>query len=503
MIRILSVENMRKSDAYTIENFTSGKELMMRAGKGVFAESEKRIGWKAPVAIVCGSGNNGGDGYVIAGLLHDEGIDCTLFLLSNKFSEDGKYYYDQAVQKGIQTVFLEEAVDIDFSGFNTIADCILGTGSFGELRGLAKAVVEKINESEAAVVGVDMNTGLGGNNGIGTTCVKSDLTVAIGDFKPGHFLNMAKDQIKEKVSCDIGIEPIDRPYFLIEEDDIKGLFRKRKNFANKGDYGYIALVGGSVPYSGAIRLADMANTAMCTGAGVVKLAVPESICAVTMPHILESTLYPLAEKDGYILFDSAQIDGLIKNVKTVAFGMGIGNTEETQKTLEYILEKYEGILVVDADGLNALAKVDQDTRKAFVGKLVVTPHLKEFSGLTKKTIDEILQNPIVYAEEYAKEENCIVLLKGPTTIITDGETTYLTDRGCGGMATAGSGDVLSGIMAAVCGYSGNENLLLAVVAAAYINGAAGEKAQEHFGSISMTAKDTASFIKEVVMELEE
>lgn len=493
MIKVLSVENMRKSDAYTIENYVSSKELMYKAGEGVF----KSVKWQGRVAIVCGSGNNAGDGYVVANLLHEHNIPCTIFLIKEKFSEDGKFYFDKCVEAGINVELCNE--ETTFENYDMIVDCILGTGFRGDVRGLAGVIIQSINKSSAYVVSVDINSGLNGDSGMSSLCVESDLTVSIGDYKTGHFLNMAKDVIKDKVNCDIGIKPVDEPYYLVEKDDLKEIFKERKNYSNKGSYGYIALIGGCKKYSGAIRLAYMANAAMRSGVGVVKVGLPDSICSDVTSHILESTLYPLKDKNGEIIFNKKEIDGLIKGVKLVAIGMGIGLSDETYKVLEYILENYDGKLVIDADGLTMLSKMDEKIFEKTKCKLILTPHIKEFSRLTGLSINEILENPLKIAMEYAKEKGVVLLLKGPSTIITDGKKTYITDRGCAGMATAGSGDVLSGIISAICAY--NDDLLLSTAGAAYINGKAGELAQEETNAVSMIASDTVNNISRIISEI--
>ena len=514
MQRILSVENMRKSDAYTIAGGISGTELMMRAGRAVY----EAVDWKPPVAVVCGSGNNAGDGYVIAALLHDNGIRCDIIPAGDRFSEDGQYYFDKCAEKGIPVIRWEEALlktDTDKqkerAGYSTIVDCIYGTGFHGELEEKTAGIIEAINKSGAYTVSVDINSGLNGDSGMAgdNGCVVSDLTVSIGSYKPGHFLNMGKDVMKRKINCDIGIEPVDPPFFLTEKKDFARLFTPRKEFSNKGDYGYIALIGGSKRYSGAVRLAYMANASMRAGAGVVKVAVPDSLSAVVASNILESTLFPLSDDNGEIVFKEGEFEELIKNVRTVAFGMGAGVSDETGKALKYLLEKFTGTLVIDADGLTLLSRMGEEVTANTSAKLVLTPHMKEFSRLTGKTVAQILASPVETAREFAAERRVILLLKGPSTIITDGNTLYITDSGCSGMATAGSGDVLSGILAAVCAYlpgkpdaDGKEITLVSVVAAgAYINGRAGELACQKTNPVSMTAGDTVSCIAGAVSEL--
>lgn len=568
MTDILSVDNMRRSDAATIKGGISGRELMARAGKAIY-ESVK---WKPPVAIVCGVGNNAGDGYVLARLLKDDGIECSLILLEDRFSEDGKYYFDKClndsstsernVQGNIKVMRLEEVENL--SSYGTIVDCIFGTGFRGDVRGKAKLAIDMINTSGAYVVSVDINSGLNGDSGMcailcsadeskdslkstwnklaheketvraggsaasGTegACVRSDITVSIGSFKPGHFLNMAKDVMKSRVNCDIGIRPVEKPYGLVCAEDLAEYFCDRKNFSNKGTYGYTAIIGGSKKYSGAVRLAsmansavmncaenlqkdmeagsvkllaEMANAAMRSGAGVVKVGLPDSLYHDLVPLILESTVFPLSDRDGELIFNKEEIDSLISNVRTVAFGMGIGLSAETGKCLEYLLEAFSGTLIVDADGLNLLSKMDRERIRRSKCRLVLTPHLKEFERLTGLKKEEILARPVSSAETYALDTGAVVLLKGPSTIVTDGVRTYIVEAGCSGMATAGSGDVLSGILSAVCGYIGD--LPLAVAAGAYINGKAGEAAQRKSNSISMTAGDTVSCIAEVITGL--
>ncbi|MCR5301895.1 MAG: NAD(P)H-hydrate dehydratase [Lachnospiraceae bacterium] len=520
---------MRKSDAAAIAAGKPGRVLMKRAAQGVF----DAVKWKSPVAIVFGGGNNAGDGYALALLLHESGTKCSLIRTSGKFSEDGKYYYDLCVSSaerasGIEFLeWYEGGSDIDLSGYGTIVDCLLGTGFKGEVRSHLSHVIECINSSEAFVVSVDINSGLNGDTGLADTCVRSDLTVSVGGFKPGHFLNTAKDVIASKINVDIGISPVDPPYKLIEEPDVREILGTRANHSNKGTYGYTALIGGCTRYSGAIRLAYLANAAMRSGAGVVKVALPSALVRDVAPHILESTMFPLSYmiksyptgsyspltdkrtetygadecEDLEVAYVKEQIDELISNVRTVAFGMGIGTGEGAQKILIHLLTKYSGTLIIDADGLSILAKLDRSMVRNSTCNTILTPHLKEFSRLTKLEISEINNDPIGHAKDYAKDTNCVVLLKGPSTIVTDGTDVLLTDRGCPGMATAGSGDVLSGVMSAVCGAKSvaeekNNKILMirSVAATAFINGAAGELAEKKYGSISMIASDTISML---------
>lgn len=273
-------------------------------------------------------------------------------------------------------------------------------------------------------------------------------------------------------------------------NDCKMCITERRGECNKGDFGYVALIGGSLRYCGAAKLANIAACAMRGGAGVVKLAVPESVAHAVLPYLLESTLFPLADDGGKIAFDPKQIEELTANVQTVAFGMGVGMCKGAADTLNYLLRRFDKTLIVDADGLNCLAQTGVDALLDRKPKVILTPHVKEFSRLCGHTVADIKTNGIALAEQFAERYGVIVLLKGATTAVTDGSTTILVQRGCAGMATAGSGDVLNGILAAVCAYN-SDRLLEATATAAYVNGLAGELAERETNSVSMLSGDTA------------
>lgn len=195
----VSVKYMRDCDAYTIRNLVPSKELMRRAGEGIFRAAD----WKAPVAIICGKGNNAGDGFVAASCMKDAGIDCEIILLSDDFSEDGKYYYDQAVAKGVPVKRYEAGMKL--TAYKSILDCLFGTGFSGSPREAYAQVIREINESGAYVVSADINSGMNGDSGKGQLYVLSDLTVSIGMYKYGHFKGDAYRAMKKRVNVDIGI----------------------------------------------------------------------------------------------------------------------------------------------------------------------------------------------------------------------------------------------------------------------------------------------------------
>ena len=206
--RVLSVKEMRDADAYTIKNFVDSKELMYRAGEAIFYVGDWNIGDR--VLIVAGSGNNAGDGYVVADLLNIEGIEVEILLIKDKFSEDGKYYFNRCLQKDIKYTVLDENADYNtlrgkFDSYDYVLDCIYGTGFTGEVREPVYSLIKALNDSKASIVSADINSGMNGDTGESNICVDSDITVSIGFLKKGLVSEEGKKHIGKLVNMDIGI----------------------------------------------------------------------------------------------------------------------------------------------------------------------------------------------------------------------------------------------------------------------------------------------------------
>ena len=215
MKNVITVKNMRESDEFTINTSVSSRELMRRAAQGVCDS----VSWYGRIAIVCGSGNNGGDGYALGEILADKGFSPVVLRTSEKFSDDGLYYYRQCVKKGVGDLLCDEFTD--FSEYDIIVDCILGTGFSGTLREDMIGLIEQINRSGAYVVSVDINSGLSGSNGLMLpVAVVSDLTVSVGYYKTGMFLNDAPRVIKSLKNVDIGIKLLKKQFYLITSDEL-------------------------------------------------------------------------------------------------------------------------------------------------------------------------------------------------------------------------------------------------------------------------------------------
>lgn len=503
---------MRQCDRQTIDSGTSAAELLARAGKAIY----KSYPWRGKVGIVCGTGNNGGDGYVLALCLKDAGIPCEVILWQEKATAEGKLYLDRVRAAGIPVhLWQGEAL----SGYTEIADGLFGNGFYGVPDLSASALIRAINESGATVVGIDIPSGLSGLSGQKAgACVRADATIVMGALKYGNLLGCAKDLCGKVTVCGIGITVAGEAAIVPEIGDFAGILFRRMHDSHKGTYGYVTLLGGCRSFSGAEKLSNIACTstrnalpdfvrcgdaALRSGCGVVRLAVPASVAPLLGQYVLESTVFPLPEtKDGSLSYDPDAIDRALYGTVAAAVGMGWGTDPAHERILAHILSTYRGRLLIDADGLNALSRMGEEGQRLLrntAARVVLTPHPKEFERISGVAIADMLTDPVRYAREYAASCGATVLLKGTATVITDGAETYIVDRGCPGMATAGSGDVLSGILAGLLGY--HDPTPGTIACGAFIAGLAGEMAQAASNPISQTAGDTASKIPAAITEI--
>ena len=285
------------------------------------------------------------------------------------------------------------------------------------------------------------------------------------------------------------MKKVDNNIYEIENSDVKDLLKERDINSNKGDFGKAGIYGGSLEYSGALKLAYLSLSALRSGCGISRVLVKKELLPLLGPNILEQTLNILPD------YDSEFYDKLytyIKDLSSLAFGMGLGRDEHLGDVLEFLIKNYSGNLIIDADGLNTLSRMDLNILKMRKGNILLTPHLKEFSRLIDKSLEEIKKDSLKLVKEFASTYKVNVLLKGHTTVISDGNDIYLVKTGCPGMATAGSGDVLSGILVGLLAYFPLN--LLSISTGVLINGIAGCLAEDDNTDISMIASDTISNI---------
>ena len=291
---------------------------------------------------------------------------------------------------------------------------------------------------------------------------------------------------------------IDNNTYEIEISDVKDLVKERNINSNKGDFGKAGIYGGSLEYSGALKLSYISLSALRSGCGISRVLVKKEILPLLGPNILEQTLCILPDYNDKF-YD--KLKESIKDLDSLAFGMGLGNDEQMDEVLEFLIKNYTGNLIIDADGLNTLSKMNLDILKEKTCNILLTPHLKEFSRLINKSIEEIKKDSLNIVKEFASTYKITILLKGHTTTISDGNSTYLITTGCPGMATAGSGDVLSGILSGFLAYL--DFNLLTVALGVLINGIAGCLAEKDNTDISMLASDTINNIGKAIKVIRE
>ena len=474
MKRVLSTEQMRgaENSALLLQGISSS-DLVVRAGNAVAkAITDRFSGGK--VLVIVGKGNNGADGRVIFQALS----------LNENFS-----------------VSLADVFHLPEEKFDIVVDCIFGTGLNREPEGEYAAAIDYINDCGAFVVACDIASGLSADNGtVVGRCVKADLTVAIQNFKLGHFLCDGIDKSGETIVVDIGIGEPQKTPLILDGEDVKRLFCKPLRNVNKGSFKKAAVIGGSKSFSGSAVLAYSALAAFKTGLGYSNIAVPGCVFPAIAGVAPECTVTILKDDGNNFVFDEDSVLPLLK-YDALSVGMGMGATEEVYKLVVFLLKNYRGRLIIDADGLNALHLFGADVlREKRDCEVVLTPHVGEFCRLTGKSKQQVLKEGVSAAETFAKSYGVTLVLKSATTIITDGENVYINIKGSPCMAKAGSGDVLSGLLTGIL--CKGEEVAFSSAAATYIFGTAGESAEkEHGNPFTVTATDLLHSLSSVVTDI--
>ncbi|MEG1536037.1 MAG: NAD(P)H-hydrate dehydratase [Clostridia bacterium] len=508
-------ETMRESDRATIQNGVSSVELVSRAARAVWGAVQE---WKGKIYIICGKGNNGGDGICLTNVLLENGCEPYVFLTEKEMSDEAKYFVSELEKKKFANIF-----DIDKCDFqcDIIVDCIFGTGFRGNLTEKYQDIINKINGSGAQIISVDIPSGLNGDNGLSCKivasgekdktvdgclrvasshgiCVVADKTIAIQALKLGHFVGDGKDVCGELCVVDIGIDIVGEKIEIIDENIAKKCFSARKNNTHKANYGKSIVIGGCDNYCGAVKLANLGATALRVGGGYNVLALPQNLQKELFSVIEESITFGLSESGGNIIFCQNELEKLIDGANCVAIGMGIGsNYSETLKVLRFLLSKSNLSVVIDADALNALS-TDIDTLSAHKAQVVVTPHPKEMARLCGLSVGEILANPLQNAKNFAEKFDAIVLLKGAATVIVDKKASAIVVNGSPAMAKGGNGDVLSGAIVGLLS-QGNECFVSAEVGA-YLCAKGASQASEIYSEYGVLPSDIAKEIAKIVKD---
>lgn len=485
---------MRESDRLTIAGGIDSVELMRRAAQAIYESAQ----WKGKIYIICGKGNNGGDGLALADVMYTHGIEPYVFLThSCCLSADATYYLNRLIRVKYPRIYDVQTCDFRC---DMLVDCIFGTGFSGQPSGDTAELIRSINASGAYVVSADIPSGLDGDSGLGACAVNADLTVAVQSAKCGHFLADGKDRCGKLVVKEIGIEIRGEKIELFDESCVRDLMPARKNNTHKGTYGRAVVLGGCDRYAGAVKLANAGVSALRAGTGLCTIAAPDSLTAALGAYVVENTLFPMPQKDGKLIYDEDTLDRLTRGASAVAVGMGMGDDRESNRSIvDYFLRRFDGNLIVDADGLNALAG-KTDLLAHAVGKVLITPHPAEMARLCATSVERILADPISAARVLAREFGVTVLLKGASSIVTDGTKVGLIVNGTPALAKGGSGDVLSGVILGFAAQGGS--MYECAAAGGYLCAQAARAAQEEYGEYGVLAADVARCAAQIAAQSE-
>lgn len=499
-MRILTPVQMREAERRTIEEHGVPSLLLMeRAGEEVVAALEAHVANRpGPVTVLCGRGNNGGDGWVAARLLHRREWDVTgiLFGRADQVAGDARTNLERAREVGVAVAEVHDANDWERcrppAGRGVVVDAILGTGLKRPLSGLLAAVAGEVNVAGNPVVAIDLPSGLMDDlSHPQGACLRAVLTVTLGASKPA--LALRPEPAGRVVVADIGIPPeaiaaVHGPRVgLLPEEEARGLLPCRSPEAHKGNCGRVAVVAGSRGRTGAARLAGLG--ALRAGAGLVTVATPLS-CLDMVAQEPEYMTLGLPDHEGVATGNG--LERLLAGEWDVtAAGPGLGTGDGCRAIVRGLLDRPgRGPLVLDADALTACAEASELLDGRFAAPVVVTPHPGEMARLAGTTVARIQRDRIGAAYGFATRRGVHVVLKGARTVIAapDGAVTVNT-TGNPGMATGGSGDVLTGVVAAWLGQV--EDVGAAVALAVYLHGLAGDLAAREVGEIGVIARDIA------------
>ncbi len=483
-MRILTNTEMREADEYTINVLgIPTLDLMERAGEAVcrFAERMYKSG---TIACVCGGGNNGGDGFVCARLLKEKGYDVCAVCVAEKYADLCLVNKEKFTAMGgeIYTALPDCAL---------IIDCLFGTGFHGKPTEAYAELIRAINRSATAVLSVDIPSGVNGDNGeVLGEAVRADITLCIGEAKAGVYLGDGIDYAGSVTRVDIGIRLPDRAYAeRIDGEYVRSILPRRKRHSHKGAYGKCAIVAGSEEYTGAPYLATLA--CLRAGAGYTALFAPEVVIKAMYCKCPEALLVTTNDGGKYT-FEEERFCSVL-GYDAIVYGMGMGASEDVAKGVKYLLRAYTGKLIIDADGLNALAKYgDLSLLKSARCTVTLTPHLKEFARLSAQNVDEIKNAGLYAPRAFAKEYGVNVLLKSAVSVLTDGERTLVNTTGTAGQAKGGSGDVLAGVIGGLC--ASGLSAFDGATAGAYLTGVSAELATETYGEYSLVATDVCEYL---------
>ncbi len=510
-MKIVTAHQMQELDRRTIQEAgVPGQVLMERAGAGVVAAMETRFGPMKgkTVTIFCGKGNNGGDGFVVARLLHRKRVHVQVCLLAHArdLTGDARLMY-RRMGKEVGTSHVVRAPSPDRMRHLTqrshlLVDALLGTGTSAPVTGLYEEAIHTMNTSGIPAIAVDLPSGIHADTGVTLgTAVHASLTVTLGNPKLGLLLGAGIDHAGQVQHVDIGIptpyvEAMRIPIALLTPAAIRSWLPTRRASSHKGTFGHTGIIAGASGTNGAAALA--ATAALRAGSGLVTVATPASVQASLTASVMEAMTLPLPETCDATVSRHAlpRLHTFMQARSAIGIGPGLSTHAETSDVVRTLIARCDRPIVIDADALNALAGHTHILRLCPVPP-ILTPHPGEMARLLGTTTDTITCNRLGVAQDFARTHSSIVVLKGARTIIAHPHGhTAISPTGNPGMATAGTGDVLTGVITGLLaqGLAPWE----AAQSGVYLHGLAGDLAAEEYGHAGLMAGDLLHYLPRAI-----
>ncbi|MCF8261040.1 MAG: NAD(P)H-hydrate dehydratase [Melioribacteraceae bacterium] len=516
MIPLFTAEQVRRADSYAIEKLNiPGIVLMENAAISIFeslSENIENFENVISAGILCGKGNNGGDGFALARHLVNFGIQVKIILFGSpqELKGDALINYKIAANLSAKTglcsiVEFSTIGDLDsLRDSEIIIDAILGTGSKGQLREPFPEVINLINDMDVFRAAIDVPTGLETDTGFGVSVFNADLTITLAQLKRGLFVS---EGYKNSGRVDLGSIGIGNEFFdelgvedyFIEKEDIKDFLPVKKLDIHKYSAGKVLSIAGSTDYPGAGILT--AKAASMSGAGASILAVPNSKMELMQRKVISEIIISYEDNaNGFLIRNSiSDLEKKIEWSDCLAIGPGLGREAETKFALSQLYQNYlNKNIIIDADGFAPLT--DNQFRNYDLSNFILTPHLGEFSKLIAVDIDTIKRNILKFGKEFARSTGCVLVLKGAPTITFDSDgIAYINSVGNPGMAKFGSGDVLTGIIASFVAQGSNK--IENIIAAVYVHSLGADLLAEQNTTYGVTAEGLIKYIPRAIKEI--
>ncbi|MGP6145762.1 NAD(P)H-hydrate dehydratase [Jeotgalibaca sp. A122] len=514
MKKLVNSAQMKKIDMYAIDNIgIPALVLMENAAYAVVSNMEKVISREDIILIVCGSGNNGGDGLAVARILLNRGYQVDVFLAGNPAYLSKETAQQLKIVENLDMVIWNTLDEVNFANYTILVDALFGIGLDRDVDGETTSIIKAMNTHEGIIFAVDMPSGISADDGkIKGVAVRADYTVTFGEEKVGQLLFPGSAYCGTLVVADIGFPPIaadtvDSEFYRYEKSDLARLPR-RQAYSNKGTFGRVLIVAGAINMSGAAYLS--AHAAYRTGAGLVEILTVDAnrtILQTQLPEAVLTTFNPdqLDEAE-----EKEKIKQAVKRSRVIVMGPGLGVSDESKKLLDYVTLQANVPLIVDADAINVAAHfyntfpLMRGNACLRLGELnnslpkgtILTPHLLELARLMDMPVNKIQEDLLNTADICTKDTDLVYVLKDARSVVAHGHERYINSSGNNGMATAGTGDVLTGILAGLVaqGMDSFEAAKLGV----YIHGLAGDVAASKKNRYSMMASDVVNGLEDVL-----